>query len=383
MAYRIAGGVLVGLSVLVGGMACGGGGKPPADATKVPPSSILLASPPQGFSAHHLGAPYDANFELLGGKAGRNLFPKASVHQAPQNRLDTEVEVARDREHLAAHASAWGLASADLAVSHDKTYVSRRLVEVKDVIELDETTGARSAPEGAVYYPSKVYVGWSYEVVCQVDRSLLDADAEAGFLLARAKAEALFKKEDARCRGLGLGVEFDSRKAIFAKSIEEVGRKFRSSSPVPVLVEWRRIPGRKGHQDPEPKAGCAGTAGCERCEAWEFAHLSWTIPERDSHGAKWDVDDSPPDVQVTVRGPEGILLSSPEFQSFALDWMLDKPVRLKTGSKLILDASDRDTMAHDPVATISSEPLPAFLPDSTWELAGGQVALHGRCVQPD
>src|SRR5688572_32195474 len=86
---------VLGMGLLLGGGACGGS-KPPADPGGVPPSSILVASPPQGFSMDHLGAPYDANFELLPGKAGRTLFPKGERRTSMQNRLDTEVEVARE-----------------------------------------------------------------------------------------------------------------------------------------------------------------------------------------------------------------------------------------------------------------------------------------------
>src|SRR5690606_8829488 len=106
MAYRIVRRGLVGMGVLLGA-ACGG--KAPADPSGVPPSSILIASAPEGFSTRHLGAPYDANFELLGGKNGRTLFPKGEVHTSAQNRLTTEFVEARDQEHFAAHASAWHL----------------------------------------------------------------------------------------------------------------------------------------------------------------------------------------------------------------------------------------------------------------------------------
>lgn len=381
MAYRTLVGALIGIG-WGAGIACGGG-KPPADPGGVPPSTILIASAPEGFSAHHLGAPYDANFELLPGKAGRSLFPKGEVYRSAQNRLTTEFVEAGDREHFAAHASAWHLVRSHASIDGERTFVSRRLVQVADVLELDETRGGRGAPDGAVYYPSKVYLGWSYEVVCEVSKSVVDAGFEANLLVAKGGVAAFSRQKDARCQSLGVGVTFDSKKAVFASSLDQVDARFRSGTPAPVLVEWHRIPGRKGHEDEAPQAGCAGTVGCERCEAWEFSHLSWTIPSRDPHGASWDGDDSPPDVQVTMRGPGGIALSSPELQTYAFDWMLDRPVRLATGSKVTLVATDRDAIQHDPMATLASEPLPAFLPSSTWQLAGGQVALRGRCVAPD
>jgi hypothetical protein len=381
MAYRSAGAGLVGAGLLLGA-ACGGD-KPPADPSGVPPSSILIASAPEGFSTHHLGAPYDANFELLGGKAGRTLFPKGEVHKSAQNRLTTEFVEARDQEHFAAHASAWHLVRTQASIDGERTFVSRRLVQVADVLELDETRGGRKAPDEAVYYPGKVYLGWSYEVVCEVSKSALAAGFEANLLVARGGVEAFSRDKDARCQSLGVGVTFDSKKAVFATDLNDVQRGFRSGAPVPVLVEWHRIPGRKGRQAAAPKPHCAGTVGCERCEAWEFAHVSWTVPQRDPHGAVWDGDDSPPDVQVTLRGPGGIALSSPELPTYAFDWMLEKPVRLATGSQITLVATDRDAFQHDPMTAINSEPLPAFLPDSTWKLAGDQMALRGRCVAPE
>lgn len=380
MAYRIVRRGLVGMGVLLGA-ACGG--KAPADPSGVPPSSILIASAPEGFSTRHLGAPYDANFELLGGKNGRTLFPKGEVHTSAQNRLTTEFVEARDQEHFAAHASAWHLVRTQASIDGERTFVSRRLVQVADVLELDETRGARKAPEGAVYYPGKVYLGWSYEVVCEVEKSALAAGFEANFLVARGGVDAFARDQNARCQSLGMGVTQDSKKAIFATDLNDVQRGFRSGAPVPVLVEWHRIPGRRGHQAAAPKAGCAGTIGCERCEAWEFAHVSWAIPARDPHGAVWDGDDSPPDVQVTLRGPGGVALSSPEQETYAFDWLLDRPLRLATGSKITLVATDRDAFQHDALSSLTSERLPAFLPDSTWKLAGDQVALRGRCVAPD
>jgi len=381
-ASRGLGGLALGVSALGLALGCGGG-QPPATPSGVPPSSLLVASAPEGFSAHHLGAPYDANFELLPGKAGRTLFPKGALRKSVQNRLTTEFVEAGDREHFAAHASAWHLARAHASVDGDSTYVSRRLVQVADVLELDETSGARGAPDDAVYYPSKVYLGWSYEVVCQVNKTALGAGFEAHLLVAKGGVEAFSREQEARCQSLGLGVTFDSKKAVFASTLDQVDARFQTGSPVPVLVEWRRIPGRTGHEDPAPRSGCAGTSGCDRCEAWEFAQLSWTIPARDQHGAMWDVDDSPPDVQVTLRGPGGIAVGSPEVQTYAFDWMFDQPLRLATGAKITLVATDRDVAQHDPVASLESPPLPAFLSDSTWQLAGGQVALRGRCVAPE
>ena|GEM_PF-3917932 len=377
MAVLACGGTLVGLS----GGACGGG-KTPADPGGVPPSSILVAAAPEGFSEYHLGAPYDANFELLPGKAGRTLFPKAAVHRSAQNRLNTEIVQADDAEHLAAHASAWHLGGAHVSFDHDKTYVSRRLVQVAHVAELDETRGARGAPDEAVYYPSKVYLGWSYEVVCEVNKSSVGADFGARLLVAEAGIDAFSRENDANCHSLGMGVAFDSDRAVFATKLEDVDARFHAAAPVPVRVEWRRIPGRRGKSDAAPRAGCAGTLGCERCEAWEFIHVAWTIPKRDRTGASWDVDESPPDVQLRLSAPGGISLSSPEFETYALDWMLDAPLRLEAGAKVALVATDRDLTAHDPMTTIQGE-LPAFLPDSTWQLAGSQMALRGRCVAPE
>jgi hypothetical protein len=384
-ARRLGRGVeLAGLGALAALLAAAcGGGKAPLDPGGIPPSSILVASAPEGFSAVHLGAPYDANFELLPGKAGRSLFPEAPVHRSAQHRLNTEIVQASDAEHLAAHASAWHLAGAHAALDHSKTYVSRRLVQVADVVELDETGGARGAPDGAVYYPSKVYLGWSYEVVCEVNKSALDAGFEANLLVAQGDIGAFSKQSNAQCQSLGFGVAFDNGKAVFAKKLEDVDARFHATAAVPVRVEWRRIPGRKGHTDAAPKSGCAGTSGCERCEAWEFVQVAWTIPRRDRSGASWDVDDSPPDVQLTVTAPGGVSLSSPEVQTYAFEWMLDAPLRLPADSKLTIVATDRDVTAHDPMATLVSEPLPAFLHESTWQLMGGQMALRGRCVAPE
>ncbi len=362
---------------------CGKSGPSPQNAAQGP--KIIRASAPQGFSLSHLGRPHDQNFQLLGGKHGRPLFKEAQTFSSQQERLSTSFVKVDDAEHFAAHASAWQLGSARTHLSNNHRYVSRRLILVHDVVELDETDGARRAPKEAVYFPFRVYRGWSYEVVCNVRNKKLGADFEEDFLVAEGGVEAFASDHQLDCTSIGLGIQADSSKSIFADKIEEVDKNFRASSPVPVLVEWRRISGRSGHRRKrEPlEPHCAGHPGCQPCSKWAFSRLIWTLADRKPGGASWDADDSPPDVSVTLTTEDGLSLTSDELETFDVKWTFRSALELDAGTKLTLKGTDLDVDRNDSILTLEST-VPRYLEDGgTWDLGAGQVWLQGNCKRPE
>src|SRR5690606_25749151 len=253
-----------------------------------------------------------------------------------QERQTTQFVEIDDEESLAAHASARQLAGVSAGLSESERFVSRRLMLLHDVVELDETRGARRAPAEAVYFPYRVYRGWSYEVVCDTAKRELDAGFKARFLIAEGGIEAFSRNYGLKCHSVGLGVQADGSKSIFAKKLEDIDHSFRAAAPVPVLVEWRRIPGRKGHRvgPGALRSGCAGDLGCQPCDTWRFSRLTWSLSDRKPGGATWDADDSAPDIAITLSTDAGVAVTSPVIENFELDWRLRSPLELDAGARL-------------------------------------------------
>lgn len=358
--------------------ACGGR----AQQAKQSDQHNVLASAPVGFSAHHLGKPHDEMFRLLPGAKSRSIFKKRNVRASPQGKFTTNVFKIENSETLAANASAWGVVSADLEISGKRTYVTRRLALVEDVLELDETSKMYKPPKGAVYYPWRVYRGWSFEVVCSGSSSKMTASFAAQLLVAKGGVAQFAQKAQVDCETVGHGIEINDKNAVFAESLDEIEKRFRSGPAVPILVEWRLIPGRTGKSNKAPKlrAGCAGTEGCEPCERWEFARYTWQVPRTKADSDDWDGDGSPPDVVVTIRMTDGTYMSSKETSTFSVDWSFDAPLAVHADETVIVTAVDKDVLTDDPMPTFNAI-APQFLEDGTWKLGQG-AALVGKCVVP-
>jgi hypothetical protein len=344
---------------------------------------IITAAAPEGFSMVHLGRPHDVDFELLSGKDGRELFRRAELRTTMKESLRASFVDVADEEGFAAHASAWHLGRIGASVGRGKHYVSRRLVLVSDVVELDETRGPKKAPDRAVYYPFRVYRGWSYEVVCKLGAAGFSTELEQNFLIAEGGIEAFAEEHDLSCQAIGRGVQAKNSESMFASKLEELDRDFRSGAPVPVLVEWRRIEGRVGHggQEVPLKTGCPGESGCEPCEQWSFSGLSWTIPESPQGGGSWDPGGSPPDVTVTLKSEDGSAVTSGEQETLHFDWHLKTPFLISAGQQLQLVASDRDVDQDDPIFEFRGV-VPRYLDEGEWVLHAGQLTMEGTCTLP-
>lgn len=368
----------IGVGVLLSS-GCGGGG------AEVPPHAgpeIIVASAPHAFSVDHLGRPHSADFELLSGKSSRLLVDKQNLRRSEQNRLVHDVIEVRDQESFAAHASGWGMVGAKSTFKTGHRYFDRHLVLIQEVIELDESDGLKEAPAEAVYYPWRVHMGWSYDVICNGLSSKFEADFRQRFLALSGEVSKSRETQHLDCSAVGHGIRFDHKKAIFARTLEQIERGFQSSNPVPVLVEWRRIPGRRGYaqNELELQAGCAGLQGCEPCEEWSYTRLRWQIPERKTDGSAWDGDNSAPEVQVTVREGADVLLSSAPQSTYSFTWTFPEPLRVRTETELQFVVVDKDFMEDD-LITQQKLRIPTHHNDSeTLVFAGGQARLEGECL---
>jgi hypothetical protein len=359
-------------------VSCGGRAKQ----TKPSDQHNVLASSPIGFSAHHIGKPHDERFQLLRAGGSRSIFKKRNVRSSPQGKLTTNVFKVADNETLTAHASAWGLVSAGAEISAEKTYVTRRLALVEDVLELDESSKMFKPPKGAVYYPWRVYRGWSFEVVCSGSSSKMNSSFEAQLLVAEGGVTQFAKRAQVDCETIGHGIEIDGKQAVFADSLDEIEKRFRSGPAVPILVEWRLIPGRTGksNKPPQLREGCAGTEGCKPCERWEFSHYSWQVPRTKPDSNDWDGDGSPPDVVVSIRLMDGTYMSSKETSTFSVDWSFDTPLAVNTNETVIVTAVDKDVLTDDPMPNFKAN-APQFLENGIWKIGHG-AELVGTCVGP-
>lgn len=372
-------GAVAALTVICGSLLMVGCGKRTARSPAAMHRQPILASTPVGFAEHHIGRPHDEDFQLLRGKDGKSLFNKRQARKSPQNKLDLKVFEIGNEEMLKAHASAWGIVSSELGVESERTFVTRRLTLVKEVLELDENTGTRSPPEGAAYYPWRVYLGWSIEVVCSGSANTLSAEFKAAFLVAEGGVEAFSRRFDVECEVSGHGVSVDKTNAIFAKSMDEIEDRFRTGTPVPILVEWVPLEGVKEGES-KVKQGCAGESGCLPCEEWDFSALSLVVPSHKQDTNDWDGDSSPPDVIVTLHAGNDFHASSDEQETYKVEWDFDSPIRLRTGDFLTMQGIDKDAMSDDPIRAVT-QPVPGFLEAGTWRVANG-LSLQGRCVGP-
>lgn len=201
---------------------------------------------------HMLGRPFDAGFEPLVGMTGKNIFNGAKVRRHKDiGELRAQWVYIENSSELAANVRGWGIISIGGAASREQRYATYRALQVSEVVELDDTTAAMSdPPQAAVYYLSKIYYGRMYELVFSGHKKDFSVDVRAGLLKfggefqARAKQHNLNVKVHARgLRPLG-EVLLD---ASHEKLSEIYGTEKNWGKPRPILVEFRRIPGR---QDP-------------------------------------------------------------------------------------------------------------------------------------
>jgi hypothetical protein len=187
-----------------------------------------------------------------------------------------------------------------------------------------------------------------------------------------------------KARGRGLKPIHD--RAIFARTTEALEASYRTSvrEPVPILVEWRRVPGREGHVETiewkQLREGCAGEPGCESCRSWSFDRVEVSFPRRKADGRAWDADDSPPDTVLTLRVDRDHRVSTKQ-EVYERIWMLDSDVTVPPGESLQLRAIDADLMADDPMFSLSVS-VPGMIEGGRLAFGSGTAVVVGRCVDP-
>ena len=352
-----------------------------------PPGKAFIAAAPQGMSLNDLGKPYTADFVRLQGKEGQSLFPSASRPRATeQGRVDHAFVFADSQMKLGANASGWGV-SLEAGMATSQRYGSYRAMQIKKVHEIDDTTDPRPTPAHAVYYPWRIYVGHSYEMLFSGSADTFHVGVQATMPFFSGGIEEFSSRYNLQGRFVGHGLKPKTAGAIFATTPEAIMANYETSGkPVPILVEWREIPGRRGRQGKiewsRAKENCAGQKGCEPCAEWEFTELEWTIPTRKTNGAAWDFDESPPDVVVVLTPAGGDPRVSPKMETYKFKWKLTPPLRATANTMVAAAAKDADTVSGNDTIPGSTATVAEFLEGGHLRFGSGSASMRGRCVSP-
>jgi hypothetical protein len=204
----------------------------------------------ESISEADLGRPYTANFTPVTGKDGRSLFP--SVRGARKNQVNTWAAEFIDVDNtrvLRANASAWGIAEGSLSAASQNRYLVYRVRVVEHVLELDDTTEQRplEPSSAAAYYVRKIYFGRIYQIVISGSQDKLTGKLALGIKALGPRFGAEYVRDNYKLSvsqsGKGMKPTSD---AVFATSPEEIKAAYKDMGPpVPILVEYRRIPGTK------------------------------------------------------------------------------------------------------------------------------------------
>lgn len=337
------------------------------------PSPSFIAAAPRGFTKSDLGKPFTADFSRFQGADGKTLLPTAGEPtRTPQGYMEHAFVIADSEQTLSAHASAWGIRIGGDALTKNR-YASYRAVQIKDVYEIDDTTTFRKAPERAVYYPWRVYMGHSYEIVFEGGAQVFTGDIRAQFLTWAGDARKFAIDHQLTQTSIGHGLQPTTDNAIFARSQEQIERGYRtvSEEPVAILVEWRGIPGRTADVKPiewkSLPSGCAGMRGCQACLEWTIDYMLWDIPPLNKAGNSWDPDGSPPDVVVFA----GVNHTSDEREDYQFVWHIDPPIQIGAGKTLHISGVDKDAIDSDDEIGIHGVSIKPF--HESWNGIRGKI----------
>ncbi len=347
----------------------------------------LIAPAPHGMSIDDLGRAFDHDFVRLQGEGGKSLFPQADApRRSAQHALEHQLEVIDSREKWAAHVSAW-TAKAGLDMTSGRRFASYRAVQIDEVFEVDDTTTMAPVPRNAVYYPWRIYTGRSYEIIVEGSEQRFHAVARADFEVFSGDIEAFAGRYDLEWRVVGRGLSPTRPGAIFARTARQIETSYEATrdASVPILVEWRRIPGRQGHTGAvawvQLREGCPGKRGCEPCRRWSFDRVEVQFPRRKPDGRQWDADGSPPDtVMVLTAGRDRYV--SAKRERYARTWVMSSGVKVDVGDRLVLQALDSDLVADDPMFIVDAQ-VRGTIEAGRLDFGSGAVVAVGHCIEPD
>ena len=133
----------------------------------------MHAAAPDGTGIFSLGQAYSSRMVPLGVVVFAN--DEAHQHRADVNRFQHESLSVEDQRSLAANASAWHVATAELGAETSERYAVHRAFQITHTVEVDASTMTADPPAGAVYYLARIAYGHLYEEVVHGSNSAFHA----------------------------------------------------------------------------------------------------------------------------------------------------------------------------------------------------------------
>lgn len=269
---------------------------------------LVHAAAPDGTGLFSLGQVVTSRMTPLGVTVFAN--DAAHQHRADVNRFQHESFAVENEQSLSANASAWHVASAELAAATAERFATHRAFQIAYTVDLDASMMINAPPPGAVYYLTRIAFGHLYEEVVHGSETTFHAGLSAEFTRAASGSiEGWAQQHRLRFDARGLGMVPNDGRAIFARSSEEVQRAYQAVGPdVPIFVVYRSLPAVV------PPAGQA--------IAWrQPVHLRVIFDRLDVYrngsfigSANWSVSTG-----CTVNNPTGTEAGTPAFAGPVVD----------------------------------------------------------------
>lgn len=208
-----------------------------------PGTQVFRVMATESISEKDLGRPCDEKFQFLPGEASEPIFDAASK---PRNHPTTSagyVQFGNTREVDVA-LGIWGL-DVGAGEREEQRYGLYRMHETKKVIEVDDRgKGPRAVPEGAQWYVGAIYFGYSIEEFTWGNRHSFHAGVGARLATKNlGKFHALVSQYQLSSLIRARGLEGTEQQLQTIRSLDDLANYRRAPDPVPILVEYRSIPG--------------------------------------------------------------------------------------------------------------------------------------------
>jgi hypothetical protein len=204
---------------------------------------VLRVMASDGISEKDLGRPCDEKFHFIAGEAGQPIFAASTETRRHLTTVAGYVQFGHTRE-LDLTLGVWGV-DVGAGSTREQRYGIYRMYETSKVVEVDDRgKDPTTIPEGAQWYVGAIFFGYSVEEIAWGDSQSLHAGIAAklatrdlGHFHAVVKQYAL--GNDIRARGL-VG---NNQQLQAIQSLADLASYQRAPTPVPILVEYRSIPG--------------------------------------------------------------------------------------------------------------------------------------------
>jgi hypothetical protein len=155
---------------------------------------------------------------------------------------ESDRRLVEDEQELKANLRAW-FVSFDIGSQQGQQYGYERAVQLTDVCQIPFGASMRSAPLGATYYASRVFLGHSYTVVVHGDSTSFNVGVGAEFKVFGGSASTFASRYNLQKSGSGRGLQPLSPAALFADP-RNVAQNYGATKAEPdaVVVEYTQVP---------------------------------------------------------------------------------------------------------------------------------------------